>query len=511
MPVAVTNTPTGAVCDVTTPLPAITDIHPDMTGVKVLRFQAPENADPQFRGNWSELRHDKKYMGRLRNGYQALLQLRGKTGLWFQTSLHRFYCSGGWTVSGVASDVHSNWLFLPWHRAFIYFHELALRRVVGDDFRLPVWDWENDASIPEFYYKWLGIPSFLSVGCYSRPHINGLPLTNPCILQAWLFSNAFEDFCGKSPSQSIGGLATYGPHSSVHMYLAGGAMPVFDYAAADPIFYSHHANIDRFWSYWMTNWRNRHPDQKLPADWLETPMYFYDQIPNPKTGHLEDCLVEIHPNDLIDESRLGYKYQKPSIDPLTSAVPLDLQNAPVAWNLISSAFGDVYPILRPALRGITGLLMELGVLSGLQNGLNALVGLAGDPQKIMTRLLDNSGDHEICLPAQFNIKVKADPGYYLLTLSSGSSAGSPSASANVGAFGIFSSHQHDENPSAIPVALALPLKMLIPVLNAVLHSSMPLRLTYQKLAADSMARDFASLTGAGEIHEVFVTGFQLIR
>ena len=41
-----------------------------------------------------------------------------------------------------------------------------------------------------------------------------------------------------------------GPHGGLHMRV-GGDMGAFDYAGYDPIFWMHHANVDRYWARWQ--------------------------------------------------------------------------------------------------------------------------------------------------------------------------------------------------------------------------------------------------------------------
>jgi polyphenol oxidase len=57
-------------------------------------------------------------------------------------------------------DVHHNWLFLPWHRAYLYFHERILAMLLEKhrgvrDFALPYWDWDTEGrnKFPEIYER----------------------------------------------------------------------------------------------------------------------------------------------------------------------------------------------------------------------------------------------------------------------------------------------------------------------------------------------------------------------
>jgi len=58
-----------------------------------------------------------------------------------QALIHSKYCP------------HSNWWFLPWHRAYLFYFESICQAVLGDpDFRLPYWNWTRDRSIPAAFW-----------------------------------------------------------------------------------------------------------------------------------------------------------------------------------------------------------------------------------------------------------------------------------------------------------------------------------------------------------------------
>src|ERR1700730_7346672 len=44
---------------------------------------------------------------------------------------------------------HSNWWFLPWHRAYVHYFEKICRDVLNNPaFELPYWDWTESQSLP---------------------------------------------------------------------------------------------------------------------------------------------------------------------------------------------------------------------------------------------------------------------------------------------------------------------------------------------------------------------------
>lgn len=64
-----------------------------------------------------------------------------------------------------------------------------------------------------------------------------------------------------------------------------------DWAAYDPIFWAHHATVDRLWRIWQ----HRNPGALPPADVLDTPL---------QLGKKPILTVR----DTIDVKRLGYDY-----------------------------------------------------------------------------------------------------------------------------------------------------------------------------------------------------------
>src|SRR5947209_14947364 len=87
---------------------------------------------------------------KLRNAYTALRNLAASQpddprGWLQQGDKHCWNCGGG--LDGKSGEeIHGSWLFLPWHRAFLYFHERILGELINDkSLRLAYWDWDNAA------------------------------------------------------------------------------------------------------------------------------------------------------------------------------------------------------------------------------------------------------------------------------------------------------------------------------------------------------------------------------
>nr|KYP62953.1 hypothetical protein KK1_017514 [Cajanus cajan] len=117
---------------------------------------------------------------------------------------------------------------------------------------------------------------------------------------------------GDEPDPGAGSLENV-PHGPVHGWTGDINQPNdenmgnFYSAARDPIFYSHHSNVDRMWSIWKTLGGKRR--DFTDSDWLESGFLFYDENKN---------LVRVKVKDCLDTTKLGYVYQEVDIPWLKS-------------------------------------------------------------------------------------------------------------------------------------------------------------------------------------------------
>jgi|SRR5215204_1883834 len=178
---------------------------------------------------------------------------------------------------------HNNLFFLPWHRAYMYFWELALQDQVPG-VAIPYWDWTADVSHQEglpLAYAQKQIddtenPLFSATVEWGRGLIDavvgqlpgtitdrGQTLRDPdppdelprqATIDAILDSPTFEDF-----STLLDNV-----HGDVHVWV-GGAMSQVATAGYDPIFMAHHSMIDRLWYIWQM----RHPGMNPPASIMQ--------------------------------------------------------------------------------------------------------------------------------------------------------------------------------------------------------------------------------------------------
>lgn len=122
------------------------------------------------------------------------------------------------------------------------------------------------------------------------------------------------------------------PHGPVHVWCGDTRQPNledmgnFYSAARDPIFFSHHSNVDRMWTLWKTLGGTKRTDFTDP-DWLDAAFVFYDENAQPVRVKVRDCL---------DTTNLGYVYQDVDV-PWLKSKPTPRKIA----KKVATAFGKV--------------------------------------------------------------------------------------------------------------------------------------------------------------------------
>ncbi|KAH1103157.1 hypothetical protein AAZX31_13G225500 [Glycine max] len=224
--------------------------------------------------------------------------------------------------------LHGSWIFFPFHRWYLYFYERILGSLINDPtFAIPFWNWDSPQGmqIPSIYanptsplYDTLRSanhqpPTVIDLDFnIDNPGAGGNISTNLTIMYRQVVSN------GRTPTSFLGDAYHAGdelslgagagslenvPHGTVHLWTGDSNQPNFEdmgtfYSAArDPIFYSHHSNLDRIWSIWKKTLGGR---DFTDSDWLESGFLFYDENKN---------LVRVKVKDCLDERKLGYAYQ----------------------------------------------------------------------------------------------------------------------------------------------------------------------------------------------------------
>lgn len=252
---------------------------------------------------------------RLKAAYKAMRDLstsnpQDPRGWAQQGNVHCWYCGGG-SNGQQGEEIHSSWLFFPWHRCYLFFHERILGKLVGDPtLALAYWNWGNVAN------RRLPAP-FVTPNDPSNPLFDARRGAAPTqsvpsayvgatALRRALAPNDWRRFLGTPDGPtSAGGSVENGPHGAVHIWVGDASMQcanidmgVLATAARDPLFFSHHGNIDRLWDVWLdASSTHQNPTS---TDWLQHRFTFYDE---------NATLVSISVADVLDHERsLRYVY-----------------------------------------------------------------------------------------------------------------------------------------------------------------------------------------------------------
>lgn len=210
---------------------------------------------------------------------------------------------------------HQSWFFAPWHRGYLVAIEAQLREDIVQakgpaDWSLPYWDYFGSPGDqfdipPAFTQQTLpdGSPNSLFVTARYGPYGNKVVFDPTAagrkkypppkgftgiVTDSCLANTVYTGFDANTTAPGFGGPLTgfwhgdfyrsgnleQDPHNGTHVHVGGpgpginGLMTDPGIAALDPIFYLHHANIDRMWAVW-----NLDPAHTNPSDtnWLNGP------------------------------------------------------------------------------------------------------------------------------------------------------------------------------------------------------------------------------------------------
>jgi hypothetical protein len=248
----------------------------------------------------------------------------------FQGAIHGAYAP---PPPGAAWNMcqHQGWFFLPWHRMYLYFFERIVRAAAveaggPDDFAIPYWNYDLPSpgnTIPlGFRTDDLpdGTPNPL---CLQSPRRDASLMAgaelDPSVTSpaAALAETGFTDPVpgfggGKVGPQHFGDFSDTGslegtPHNAIHVVLVNappvgacraGLMIDPNCAALDPIFWLHHANIDRLWNVWLAEGGGR--ENPPDGGWRDQSFDFYDE---------NGDKVSMTVTDVLDSAaQLGYVY-----------------------------------------------------------------------------------------------------------------------------------------------------------------------------------------------------------
>jgi tyrosinase len=174
-----------------------------------------------------------------------------------------------WSVHSMSGMVGIN--FLAWHRQYLRQLELRLQKV-DPSVTIPYWDWIANPALPG-------------------------AINTPTLLNAWSVTRSWDpshlplrqDITALNLRRRFAPFQRFLEQIHNNVYLAVGGTMGGASSPADPIFFLHHANVDRLWAVWQ----KAHPRAK-PANASERLQ------PAPLFG--------VTVSSVLSVSRLGYSY-----------------------------------------------------------------------------------------------------------------------------------------------------------------------------------------------------------
>jgi hypothetical protein len=152
---------------------------------------------------------------------------------------------------------HGDDRFLTWHRMYLWYFERVLQAAAGDpSLRLPYWDYATDPTLPAAFRE----PTYVNEAGEMVPNPLRVEARQPSLNAGTAaLSPAVRTAAGAMPATSYTSFRRaleQTPHGAVHCSLVIGSCPnglmgAVPASALDPIFYAHHANIDRLYECWL--------------------------------------------------------------------------------------------------------------------------------------------------------------------------------------------------------------------------------------------------------------------
>ncbi|CAO2036541.1 unnamed protein product [Urochloa humidicola] len=303
------------------------------TGTVIVDFKPPPTSAP-LRVRPAAHLVDKNYVAKYERAVNLMKKLPDDDPRSFaqQWRVHCAFCDAVYDQVGFPDldlQIHNSWLFFPWHRFYLYFHERILGKLIGDDtFALPFWNWDapGGMTFPAIYNNQSSplyderrnpahLPPFTVDLDYNGTDSN-IPRDqqisqNLTIMYRQMISSAkkTELFLGQpyrqgdAPDPGAGSIEQV-PHGPLHPWVGDPSQPngedmgPFYSAARDPVFYAHHGNVDRMWHVWrgLSSSNTDFTD----TDWLDATFVFDDEGAR---------LVRVRVRDCLDPAALRYTYQ----------------------------------------------------------------------------------------------------------------------------------------------------------------------------------------------------------
>ncbi|MEI7037380.1 tyrosinase family protein [Fulvimonas yonginensis] len=222
----------------------------------------------------------------------------------FWSEVHRLNCP------------HGQPYFLAWHRGFLYRFENKLREISGDPtLTLPYWNYYLAPAVPAEFLD----PS----SPLYRGDRTGFDVTGALSYDAFAPTIIYFQ---RGKTDAFEPIVEARPHNRVHN-LIGGAMSSILISPKDPLFWVHHANIDRLWVAWLKAGGGRRQPAPTNTYWSGTFTY----------GTGIDDMPRVWTNNTT--TYLGYRYDDETLPTQTTT----------KLTSVASALTAGAPPLRPSL------------------------------------------------------------------------------------------------------------------------------------------------------------------
>ncbi len=197
---------------------------------------------------------------------------------------------------------HGSVDFLSWHRMYLYYFERILREASGSpSLTLPYWDYSvpgQDALPAPFRF-----PTFNNA--LYEPQRNA-SINGGATMPPWVTSSFGAMQTVRFERPFFTSTLEQTPHNVVHVEI-GGKMGNPATAGEDPIFWLHHAQVDRLWNRWLALGGGRRNPTENRA-FMDTRYRFVDE---------RGSFVNLSGGDVLDSAaQLDYRYDDDPTPPV---------------------------------------------------------------------------------------------------------------------------------------------------------------------------------------------------